>query len=224
MSIKVLNQWFSHDTHTHVLRYMHCTFCYLFYLHKVHEHRKQKLPSVRIWLCVLNEQQLPLIWAQQKFLSIGRLIVRLSAYLSSSSYHLLFTRLPSILPPSLSPVCPRPHWSAVPWLLPTDQSAWCLLCLGEVNKLLGPSNGTRRARIARAWSLNVRCRRTTGAETNIKKLWGVNCFSAWPENRDEWMEDCTSYKVRVHRTQPLRPGWQHTIYLQSTHTDDKIFK
>lgn len=51
---------------------------------------------------------------------------------------------PCLLPlPSIHPFsypCPRPHWSAMPWLLPTDHSAWCLLCLGEVNKLSGQSN------------------------------------------------------------------------------------
>lgn len=63
------------------------------------DHGKQKRLSVWIWLCVLNGLHL-LIWAQQKFPSIGWLIVRLSAYLSSSPSHLpLFRLLPSILPP-----------------------------------------------------------------------------------------------------------------------------
>lgn len=66
---------------------------------------------------------------------------------------------PSSLPP---PLCPRPHWSAVPWLLPADQSAWCLLCLGEVNKLLGQSNGKRGARRVGSWPLNARRRITEG--------------------------------------------------------------
>lgn len=60
---------------------------------------------------------------------------------------------PSSHPPPL-PLYPRPHWSAVPWLLPADQSAWCLLCLGEVNKLSGQSNRKRGARRATAWLLN----------------------------------------------------------------------
>lgn len=52
---------------------------------------------------------------------------------------------PLLLPPSLPSIhpssypCPRPHWSPMPRLLPTDHSAWCLLCLGEVNKLSGQS-------------------------------------------------------------------------------------
>lgn len=53
--------------------------------------------------------------------------------------------LPLPLPPSLPSIhpssypCPSPHWSPMPRLLPTDHSAWCLLCLGEVNKLSGQS-------------------------------------------------------------------------------------
>lgn len=90
---------------------------------------------MRIWLCVPNGPR-PLIWAQQKSPSIGPLIVRLSAYLSGPSSAL--PSPPSLHPSSLPPpLCPRPHWSAMPRLLPTDHSAWCLLCLGEVNKLSG---------------------------------------------------------------------------------------
>lgn len=49
-----------------------------------------------------------------------------------------FLTLPTPIHPSSYP-CPRPHWSPMPQLLPTDHSAWCLLCLGEVNKLSGQS-------------------------------------------------------------------------------------
>lgn len=159
-----------------------CCCCFVFYVqrchleqHKAHEHGKQKLLSVKTWLCVLDGLH-PLIWAQQKFPSIGRLIVRLSAYPSSPPSARLLPRLPpSILPPS----CPRPHWSAVPWLLPADQSAWCLLCLGEVNKLLGQSNGKRGARWANAWPLNASQTRTEGWESERGGYGGVR------EKRDE---------------------------------------
>lgn len=75
---------------------------------------------------------------------------------------------PSLPPP---PPRPRPHWSAVPWLLPADQSAWCLLCLGEVNKLLGQSNGKWGARRAGGWPLNARLRRTEGWERKRAGMW-----------------------------------------------------
>lgn len=81
--------------------------------HKAHEHGKQKLLSVRIWLCVLNELH-PLIWAQQKLPSIGPLIVRLSAHLSSPSSH-----LPSpILPPPLHPSSLLPAQGLIDQLCP----------------------------------------------------------------------------------------------------------
>lgn len=104
--------------------FMNRSFCFRFFSssfflqchleqHKAHEHRKQKLLSVRIWLCVLNGLQ-PLIWAQQKSPSIGPLIVRLSAYLSSPPSALLLPRLlPSIHPPSLPPSSPLPKASLI---------------------------------------------------------------------------------------------------------------
>lgn len=153
---------------------MYCTFVLYFLLqwchlqqHKAHECRKQKLLSVRIWLCVLNRLH-PLIWAQQKFPSIGPLNVRLSAYLSSPSPALLPHLPPSTPPP---PPGPRPHWSAVPWLLPADQSAWCLLCLGEVNKLLGQSNGKRRGQ--ESWCLALECEteKDRGMGKEGRKVW-----------------------------------------------------
>lgn len=147
--------------------------------HKAHEHRKQKLLSVRIWLCVLSGLQ-PLIWAQQKSPSIGPLIVRLSAYLSSPPSALLLPRLlPSIHPPSL-PAAQGLIDQPCPRLLPADQSAWCLLCLGEVNKLSGQSNGKRGARRAGAWPLNARLRRTEGWERKRGSNGGVR-----KERRDE---------------------------------------
>lgn len=65
---------------------------------------------------------------------------------------------------------PRPHWSAVPRLLPADQSAWCLLCLGEVNKLLGQSNGKRGGRSGR-WRRGVdgRDERFEGFQNSLHK-------------------------------------------------------
>lgn len=103
--------------------------------HKAHEHGKQKLPSVTIWLCVLHGLQ-PLIWAQHKS-EIDR-----SADCVSVSLPVQPSLRPSSPPASLPPsLCPRPHWLAMPRFLPTDQSAWCLLCLAEVNKLSGQSWG-----------------------------------------------------------------------------------
>lgn len=92
--------------------FMNCSFCFVFFFcvfflqchlkqSNAHEHRKQKLLSVRIWLCVLNGLQ-PLIWAQQKSPSIAPLIVRLSAYLSSPPSTL---PLPCLLP-SIHPSTP----------------------------------------------------------------------------------------------------------------------
>lgn len=130
-------------------------FCFLFFVrrchlqrHKAHEHGKQKLLSLRIWLCVLSG-------AAPSYLSSAKVPIDWAADCASVSLPVQPSLRPS--PPSLHPSpppppprCPRPHWLAVPWLLPADQSAWCLLCLGEVNKLLGQSNGKRGARRAGA--------------------------------------------------------------------------
>ncbi len=143
--------------------------------HKAHEHGKQKLLSVKTQLCVLNGLH-PLIWAQQ---SSHRLVRWLCV--CQPTRPALPPPFSSLFPSFLLPLFrPRPHWSAVPWLLPTDQSAWCLLCLGEVNKLLGQSNGKRGARRADSWPLNARGSRTDGWKSERGRHGGVR-----EERRDE---------------------------------------
>lgn len=94
---------------------------------------------------------------------------------------------PSILLTPPPPLCPRPHWSVVPWLLPADQSAWCLLCLGEVNKLLGQSNGKQGAKRVGAWPLEWETKRKVrgrneGGDREMKRRAGEVKRQGW---RDE---------------------------------------
>lgn len=148
------------------------------------------------------------------------------------------------LPPSLNPstppypplLCPRPHWSAMPRLLPADQSAWCLLCLGEVNKLLGQSNGKRGASRAGGLAPSKARRRDgmgkggrSGGVREEKRdqtegLGHVARFSAWLQKTEhtrgehEGMVEETGREVRFSKFSRLLPRRRgQIIHLQSTH-------